>query len=76
MTCNKVNKWCKKKWTIKNNSGCIIISCPDGQYGYNCQEKCNVNCGVPYKFDKITSLCTEGCQVGWKGITCNESKNA
>lgn len=48
---------------------------PDGQYGYNCQEKCNVNCGVPYKFDKITSLCKEGCQVGWKGITCNESKS-
>lgn len=38
--------------------------------------KMHVNCGVPYKFDKITSLCTEGCQVGWKGITCNESKNA
>lgn len=51
-----------------------MIACPDGQYGYNCQEKCNVNCGVPYKCDRITGLCKEGCQVGWKGITCNESK--
>lgn len=47
----------------------------NNQYGYSCQEKCNVNFGFPYKCDRITGLCKEGCKVGWKVITYNETKN-
>eukprot|EP00105_Crassostrea_gigas_P007657 XP_011421974.2 PREDICTED: multiple epidermal growth factor-like domains protein 6 [Crassostrea gigas] len=46
------------------------LACPDGCYGINCQEQCNINCGVPYRCDRVTGQCEGGCQVGWKGETC------
>lgn len=48
-----------------------FAACTDGRYGYNCEEHCNVNCGVLYKCDRITGQCEGGCQVGWKGATCD-----
>lgn len=55
---------------------CILIACPDGRYGINCQEQCNVNCGVSYRCDRVTGQCEGGCQVGWKGETCDTSKGS
>lgn len=48
-----------------------LKACPDGRYGYNCQEKCNLNCGVSYRCDRATGQCEGGCQIGWKGQTCD-----
>ena len=48
----------------------ILAACPRGRYGYNCQENCGVNCGVPERCDRVTGQCEGGCQVGWKGTTC------
>lgn len=78
MPCNKLKKSSKirrKKRIIEKKCTCIIIACSDGQHGYNCQEDCNINCGVLYKCDRITGLCKGGCQIGWKGNTCSKSKN-
>lgn len=52
---------------------CIYVACPDSRYGYNCQQECGVNCEVPYRCDRVTGQCQEGCQVGWKGATCDKS---
>lgn len=47
-------------------------ACPNGKYGNNCQRQCNLNCGVKARCDRITGQCEEGCQTGWKGITCDK----
>uniref|UniRef100_K1RQT6 Endothelial cells scavenger receptor n=1 Tax=Magallana gigas TaxID=29159 RepID=K1RQT6_MAGGI len=52
-----------------------VYECPDGWYGSNCQEQCNVNCGVPYRCDRVTGQCEGGCQVGWKGVKCDTHCN-
>ena len=49
----------------------ILAACPSGRYGYNCQENCSSNCGVLERCDRVTGQCEGGCQLGWKGTTCD-----
>lgn len=50
-----------------------FTACPHGVYGINCEDKCSINCGVPGQCDRVTGECEKGCQVGWKGSTCDKS---
>lgn len=52
----------------------VLIGCPEDRYGYDCNEQCNINCGVPNRCDRITGYCVGGCQLDWKGVKCDTSK--
>ena len=43
--------------------------CPYGYYGYDCKHACNSTCKG---CDEINGLCNTGCQLGWRGVYCQE----
>lgn len=55
---------------------CKLIACPDGWYGFNCKGQCSANCGVSYRCDMVTGQCEGGCQMGFKGVTCDTRKSS
>ena len=52
----------------------FLTECPEGLYGYNCDKQCNKNCGDPYKCDRMTGQCKDGCQAGWTEDRCEKGE--
>lgn len=51
-----------------------FIACITDLYGIRCPAMCNKNCAYPGICSPITGECKNGCTVGWRGLTCEESK--
>lgn len=83
-TCRLMFSFWKKKTIIqiiskftlgnfeKRHLTCILLECPDSQYGRNCLQTCSKNCHVSYTCDKMTGACHGGCIEGWKLPQCNK----
>lgn len=70
------SRWNLKKFFKDASNWCklqLILACPYGHFGYDCKEKCNINCGVPEKCDRESGECSGGCQDGWRGPRCDQS---
>lgn len=59
-----------------NNTKTIIVECSAGFFGINCVNRCSEKCNLTRVCDRLTGQCDGGCIPGWKGATCNESKNS
>ncbi|XP_061165606.1 receptor-type tyrosine-protein phosphatase epsilon-like [Saccostrea echinata] len=51
-----------------------VYACPEGTFGNYCKQNCSVNCGVPKTCKRTTGECEGGCQPGWEGRQCDQSK--
>ncbi|KAH9494734.1 hypothetical protein Btru_017742 [Bulinus truncatus] len=45
--------------------------CPHGRYGYNCSHPCSDQCKVSKTCEPVNGECYDGCQDGYKSLTCN-----
>ncbi|KAH3781700.1 hypothetical protein DPMN_159602 [Dreissena polymorpha] len=52
----------------------IIAVCDDGTYGPTCSGRCGF-CQDGAACHKETGTCPAGCQGGWKGDLCIQSKS-
>lgn len=59
---------------IFNSCVCLTLECTFGKYGVNCMETCSVNCNVSISCNRTTGVCIGGCQPGWIGLHCDQSK--
>ena len=51
----------------------LILDCASGTWGVNCINKCG-QCRNGTVCDAVNGECQFGCNPGWKGNPCNESK--
>lgn len=49
------------------------LECPNGSYGYNCEQNCSSHCEVSEICDRMRGECL--CQVGWKPNTCESRRH-
>lgn len=59
-----------KNWTLYTN----VAECLLGIYGKDCLNKCSENCMNSTSCDRFTGHCDGGCNTGWTGDTCDQSK--
>lgn len=52
-----------------------FIECSYGHYGPACRERCNGHCVNNETCDHVSGVCPSGCQDGFVGPNCNNSKN-
>ncbi|XP_078320200.1 uncharacterized protein LOC144621259 [Crassostrea virginica] len=69
--CDHVNGSCPNGCAKGTYGDKCDIACPSGLYGYNCQDNCSINCGVPERCDRVTGRCEAGCQIGWDPPKCD-----
>ena len=51
-----------------------LLGCLSGYYGYRCKEACSGHCFNNTICDTIDGKCSDGCQPGYIGKLCNDSK--
>lgn len=51
-----------------------IIECDPGFYGIKCSDVCSEHCADPMSCDHVNGSCMTGCQDGFLGSKCTESK--
>lgn len=49
--------------------------CPSGNYGMKCRERCSSHCINIETCDHVSGKCTRGCQDGYIGAHCDDSKS-
>ncbi len=54
----------------------LVSVCSVGSYGTNCEKLCSDrHCkGDNSSCDHVTGRCVGGCEAGWDGTDCSESK--
>ena len=50
-----------------------ILACDSGTWGVNCSNNCG-QCVNDTSCDVVNGECVYGCNPGWKGTHCTESK--
>lgn len=58
---------------MNQNYEIIFIACDDGTFGTNCSNVCG-HCNKGQACDKETGVCPNGCDSGYIGVHCKESK--
>ena len=48
--------------------------CPPGHYGLDCKDNCSGHCINNEPCDHVSGVCPSGCQDGYTGARCNNSK--
>lgn len=51
-----------------------LLACTDGMYGDNCSTPCG-HCFESQQCDNVNGTCLNGCDSGYKGISCTEGKH-
>ena len=52
----------------------LFADCRSGHYGYMCKKACSGHCLNNAVCDYIEGRCRDGCQPGYIGKLCNDSK--
>ena len=52
----------------------LFADCGSGHYGYRCGQACSGHCLNNAVCDYIEGRCRDGCQPGYIGKLCNDSK--
>ena len=60
--------------TLQSMEYIWILECNPGSFGAMCKDVCSQHCQDSRSCDHITGTCVGGCQDGWIGSKCTESK--
>ena len=60
--------------TVNNIFFPLIPDCLPEYYGYRCEKNCSGHCLNNSICDPIDGICSNGCQVGYIGKLCKDSK--
>lgn len=52
----------------------VCIVCSAGYYGMDCKGRCSGHCINNEPCDRVSGVCTRGCQNGFVGTYCNHCK--
>lgn len=52
----------------------LFTECLSGHYGMKCRERCSGHCLSEETCDYVNGVCSSGCQDGYIGTRCDDSK--